>query len=61
LEVEIDKNVTWWSDRFEMMRAAVKIELKTRDKRPSPKITIVICLIVLKEKIIIELPGRRGW
>jgi hypothetical protein len=29
-----------WSDRFEMMRAAVKIELNTHDKRPRPKVTI---------------------
>jgi hypothetical protein len=39
------QNVTWWSDQFEMMRAAVKIELNTHDKRLSPKITIVIYLL----------------
>jgi hypothetical protein len=41
-----------------MMRAAVKIELNTHGKRPSPKITDVICLLVLKEKIITELPAK---
>jgi hypothetical protein len=51
----MDKISTWWSDLFEMMRVAVKIELKTQDRRL--KITIVISQLV-PVKVITRQPAK---